>query len=312
MRIKYNILWIENEQEWLETTKDFVSGVLEDHGFYLQPTIVKSEMEIGVLLDLDSTLKKFDLILVDFQLDKGDRGSTIITNIRDHKIYTEIIFYSQDLPGIRDFLNKNFVDGVYAAKRDGDEFREKFEKVFLSTIKKAQDISTIRGLVISETSELDNKVFNIIITFFSKYPSTEQNKIRTYIFDELVGNLEEKNKALQQTLDVTPNAVLPHNSYFDAYKKARILGRIIELLNNKDLIDKKTFTKRYIPEIIEVRNELAHCVEKDIENGRTVLETKKGDKFFDDEACKSIRQNIREHLGHLTAIEKFVQEASFT
>lgn len=310
MRIKYNILWIENEQTWLETAVKFVLQLLDENGFDFTPTHVKTKEEVTVLLETDPSLKSYDLILVDFQLDKGERGDVIIENIREHKIYTEIVFYSQDLPGIRKILSEKFIDGVYVTHRNGAEFRDKVEKVFLSTVKKIQDISAIRGLVMSETSELDNKVFNIISSFFSKFPNDSQNEIRGYIFQELIGNLAEKGKILQGLLDNTANHSLVHNGYFDAYKKARILGRIIECINNKDLIDKKTFVVRYIAEIIDVRNELAHCVEK-IVGSDTVLQTKKGDKFFDEAGCKKIRQNIREHLGHLDAIEGFIKEISF-
>lgn len=311
MRITYNILWIENEIDWLETAKDFVKSVLDDNGFCLQGTFAKSEQEISELLQADKTLQKYDLILVDFQLDKGDRGSAIISNIREHKIYTEIIFYSQDLPGIRNFLSRNFVDGVYAANRDGEEFREKFEKVFLSTIKKTQDISSIRGLVMSETSELDNKVFNIITTFFSKFPHDQQLLVRDYIFKDLVGDLESKSRKLHNHFKASNNTDLISHGYFDAYKKIRILGRVLEILKNITLIDKKDFSSRYIAEIIEVRNELAHCIEIIKENQNIVLQTKNGDKIFDDEICKAIRINIREHLDNLNAIENAIQKISF-
>jgi len=310
MRIKYNILWIENEERWLDTAKKFVSRLLDDHGFEFNPKHLKTKEEIDQLLETDPTLKKYDLILVDFQLDKGERGDLIIQDIRDHKIYTEVIFYSQDQPGIKKILDDKFIDGVYISHRDGAQFREKVEKVFLSTVKKAQDISAIRGLVISETSILDDKIYSIISQFFSKFPNEEQTTVRSYIFEDLVGNLEEKGKALQTALYTLPNETLLLNGFFDAYKKARILGRIIQLLNNNELISKKDFNKRYIEEIIDVRNELAHCIEQENENG-SCLVTKKGDKSFDDDACKLIRKNIREHLSHLEKIESHIQKMAF-
>lgn len=310
MRIKYNVLWIENELDWLMTAKDFVIELLEDNGFELQPTIINSEKDVYEILKTDPTLKRFDLILVDFQLDKGDRGSTIITSIRDHKIYTEIIFYSQDLPGIREFLNKNFIDGVFTAKRDGDEFREKFEKVFLSTIKKAQDISTIRGMVLSETSELDNKIYQIIILYFNLFPANKQEDLRNYILKEFVGNLEKNASKLVIQLNKLNNLDLTNHRYFDAYKKVRILGQIIEILNHDELGLKDDFTSAYISQIIEIRNELAHCIEKETDT-EIVLQTKNGDKTFDDASCKEIRNNIKKHFQYLVSLESHVANKKF-
>ncbi len=89
----------------------------------------------------------------------------------------------------------------------------------------------------------------------------------------------------------------------------RILGRIIEVLNNKALVDKKTFTKKYKEEIIEVRNELAHCVEREDE-GKKVLVTKDGKKVYDDDLCKTIRKNIIDNSAILDAIEEYIQKVT--
>lgn len=310
MRIKYYILWIENEKDWYDTTKDFVTDVLEENQFELVTEVYSSENEISELIKNEAFLQKFDLILVDFQLDKGDRGSNIIENIRSHRVFTEIIFYSQDLPSIRTFLADNFIDGVYIANRDGGEFREKFEKVFLSTVKKTQSISAVRGLVISETSILDDKVYNIIVEFFSKFPEEQKEKIRTYIFEDLIGDLEEKGRNQQEYLTTLPNETLILNSYFDAYKKARVLGRIIQLLNNNELLSKKEFNTKYVEEIINVRNELAHCIEQDGEEG-SCLVTKKGGKTYNDAECKLVRRNIRAHFKHLEDIENHIAVLEF-
>lgn len=254
-------------------------------------------------------MENYDLILVDFQLDRGERGNDIIENIRHHRIYTEIIFYSQDLPGIRDVLNQHFIDGVYIASRNGEDFRDKFEKVFLSTVKKAQDISTIRGLVISEASELDEKVLSLILAFFAKYPQKDKATIRDYVFQDIVGDIEEKGRETLAHLTILEDDKLVVHGYFDAFKKMRILGRIIEVLNNKALVDKKTFTKKYKEEIIEVRNELAHCVEREDE-GKKVLVTKDGKKVYDDDLCKTIRKNIIDNSAILDAIEEYIQKVT--
>lgn len=310
MRIKYNILWIENEQTWLKPALKFVRELLNENGFDFCPTHLKKEDEVRALLEADSTLKRFDLILVDYQLDRGERGDTIIKSIRDHKIFTEIIFYSQDLPGIRKILMDNFIDGVYIADRKGEQFREKVEKVLLSTIKKTQDISTVRGLVMSETSDLDYKVFNIINIFFSRFPNPEVEKIRAYIFEDIIGNLQEKAEKQEKKFHNIAMNELLNEGFFDAYKKVRILGRILILLNNKDLTDNKDFCSSYLQDIICTRNELAHCIEKD-GTGGLVLVTKKGEKPFTDEICKGIRHNIRQHLKNLSAIENYVKDVEF-
>ncbi|MDB5088369.1 MAG: hypothetical protein JWR09_2363 [Mucilaginibacter sp.] len=303
MRIKYNILWVENETDWLEPTLEFVKETIESYGFKLIHKHVTSENEIEELLKEEEAFKDYDLILVDFQLDKGDRGNRIIEKIRDHQVFTEVIFYSQDLAGIRKAVSENFLDGVYCASRNREDFEGKFEKVFATTIKKIQDISSVRGLVISEACDLDNKVSLLIEAFFIKYTESDQSKIRNYIIKDLVGDQVEKGKKLMEKLNSLSNEDLLHHKFFDAYKKMRILGRIIELLDNKNLLDKDTFNLRYNKEIIEVRNQLAHCVEKE-KNGKKVLVTFTGDiKFFDDNEFNDMRKNLVDHQNNLLAIE---------
>ena len=51
------------------------------------------------------------------------------------------------------------------------------------------------------------------------------------------------------------------------------------------------FFEDYKAEIVEIRNELAHCASK-TEDGKEILITRKGDKTFNDEDIKGIRKNI--------------------
>lgn len=51
------------------------------------------------------------------------------------------------------------------------------------------------------------------------------------------------------------------------------------------------FFEDYRAEIVEIRNQLAHCVSKE-KDGKEILITRKGDKTFTDEDIKEIRKNI--------------------
>jgi len=55
--------------------------------------------------------------------------------------------------------------------------------------------------------------------------------------------------------------------------------------------NRANFFEDYMAEIVEIRNQLAHCVSKVME-GKEVLITKKGDKTFNDGDIKEIRKNI--------------------
>lgn len=303
MRISYNILWIENEKEWLEPSLEFVKDVIEENGFELKYLEKSSEAEIEYLLKENEPLKKFDLILVDFQLDGGDRGNKIIENIRSHNIYTDVIFYSQDSEGVRQAIKDHWLDGIYCSSRNRDDFQDKFEKVFKTTIKKIQDISAMRGLVLSETSQLDNIIEEILIDFFEKRSKEEQEILKKYIIKDCLIKSHKGNTVKIDALNEDiKNSELVNHRLFDAHKKMRSAGKILEIIKNDSIIDKQTFIKEYKEEVIDMRNDLAHANEGEDE-GKKVLKTIKGDKEFDEKECISVRNNLIKHFDYLSSIK---------
>lgn len=306
MRLAYNILWIENEQEWLDPNLEFATEIVEENGFELKCELKSSEDEIAEMLEHIEPFKDFDLILVDFQLDRGERGNDIIKNIREHRIYTEVLFYSQDGEGVRQAIKDNWLDGIYCSRRDKDEFQDKFEKVFKTTVKKIQRISTMRGLVLSETSQLDNIIEEILVDFFAKRNEGEQAKLKKYIIcDCLISSHKSNAKKIEALSENIDNLELVNHRLFDAYKKMRAAGKIIEIIKDSKIIDKDSFTKEYNEEVIQMRNDLAHANEGE-DNGKKVLKTINGNKEFDEKECITIRNNLKKHFDYLTSIKKAI------
>lgn len=69
------------------------------------------------------------------------------------------------------------MEGVYFSGRDKDAFLEKLHKVILSTINKVQDLNNLRGLVMSEVSELDAMMENIIHRYFVDNDNNDKTQI---------------------------------------------------------------------------------------------------------------------------------------
>lgn len=302
MKLQYSILWIENESEWLEPALEYVKDIIEENGFELISTLKSTEAEVTDLLSDEAPFKNFDLILVDFQLDRGDRGSNIIHNIRDHNIYTDVIFYSQDTDGVRQAIREHLLEGVYSTSRNRADFEDKFEKVFLTTIKKVQHISSMRGLVLSETSQLDVLLLDIISKFFKYRGSDEADTLRKYIHKDLIltSTKDAFKKAESIKEDVQYEELLKHRS-FDSYKKMRTVGRIIENLKNRNLVSKDLFLREFTEEVIEMRNDLAH-VKEEFVDGKSVLNCVSKIRVFDDNECVSVRKNIKKHYQQLKSV----------
>ncbi len=302
MKLQYSILWIENETGWLEPALEFVKEIIEDNGFELVSTLKSTEAQIVELLGDEQPFKNYDLILVDFQLDRGDRGSNIIHNIREHKIFTDVIFYSQDMDGVRQAVRDHFLEGVYCSSRNRADFEDKFEKVFLTTIKKIQHISSMRGLVLSETSQLDVLLIDIISKFLQNREGEDANQLKKYIRKDLIldSAKDQLNKAEKIPENITHEDLLRHR-LFDSYKKMRTVAKIIEKLNNATLPSKDLFLREFTEEVIDTRNDLAHVKEELVE-GRSVLQCVKKVRVFDDTECIAMRNNLKKHFQHLNSI----------
>ena len=301
MQLNYKILWVENEATWLEEAIEFVKDTVEESGFKFQCEAKSTVAEIRELLIAPEPFKDFDLILMDFQLENGERGNDIIQQIRDHNIFTEVLFYSQDKESILQVLRDNWIDGIYCASRNRNEFEDKFEKVFLTTIKKVEQISSLRGLVLTETSSLDYKIEQILKTFFDRRPEEERNNLRAYIISSILSSTRSSHANAGNIEATIGYHELVDHRLFDADKKRRATGRILDFLNDEELIAKETFLAEYKSDVIDKRNELAHCIEL-VNDGVTCLRTKGGDLTYDQDACKEMRINLKKHYVNLDSI----------
>ncbi len=211
MKLKYYTLWIENEPAWLDSTIEYVAEIVAEHGFVMYSDKCLSSAEFYEKVDKNPYfLNKFDLILTDFDLGYGDRGNVLIDSIRSNKInlFTDIIFYGQDQEAINSVLNTHFIEGVYKAPREIGIFSQKFEKVFESTIKKVQDISMMRGLVISEASEMSIRMLKLIQFYFSKTHEKKSKELRDYIFEEIIDAHVKNTSKLKAKFEPLENSQL--------------------------------------------------------------------------------------------------------
>ena len=74
----------------------------------------------------------------------------------------------------------------------------------------------------------------------------------------------------------------------------------------KDLYtsSRANFYEDYKAEIIDIRNELAHCADR-IEGSKEILITRKGDKSFNKEDIKEVRKNILKYSALFAKLLQF-------
>jgi len=92
MRISYSILWFDDDQDYLDSLDlEELNEAITSWGFVPQITLVSNPDEFMQ----HAPFKAFDLVAMDYNLEEfGEHGQTFIKQIRNHDVYTEVVFYS--------------------------------------------------------------------------------------------------------------------------------------------------------------------------------------------------------------------------
>lgn len=309
MKLTYKILWIDdNIEDYIDMgIKSEFMAFLDNLGFI--PTIDTFE-EVKEAEKAISSVK-YDLILSDYNIDErlpDQQGDILIRKIRDEGIFTEVLFYSAQ-NNFEEIARRLYQDRVSFFSLVGDEgmkeFRARTYKLIQLTVSKLQELNSIRGLVMSETSELDNSVIDILATFFSS-GAKESDQLKDYIVEIIVDSASGNSRKAARLQEMPPVEIL-RQRIFDADKKARTIGKLIELRELTAEGPFSNFYENYKRDVLNTRNDLAHA-KSDIIDGIECLIVSRGvghhPEKFDQEKCVRIRKNLRKHAEVLKAIRE--------
>ncbi|OHD78937.1 MAG: hypothetical protein A2023_02985 [Sulfuricurvum sp. GWF2_44_89] len=308
MTLKYNILWIDDQPESVEAKRAQIKEYIEEEkGFdcHIEPIISYNEYmrDYGA-----EAINTYDLLIVDFTLDDVEdpdnhSGFDIIKDIRDNKIYTEIIFYSSHYENLRQKIQEQYIEGIFSSARD--ELSHKVQDIIDVIIKKVQDVNNLRGLIMAEVAELDIKKEQIIQSASKKITNKELEKYTlNKIKSSSKSNHTKAEKHLVEVNSVSFDSLFAQIGFVDSNKKAMTIGEALEKLKITTPVSKQTFTQPYIDNILSKRNLFAHVkVSKGVDasgNPCAVI----GDIPFTEDKCIEIRKEIRAYKKILDEIEK--------
>lgn len=332
MNLKYNILWFEDDPKIV--TEDIgpeIKLFLEDLGFEYN-CIHKEE---GKDIDLITNEKKFDLIITDLNLEEKKLGKNIIDRIREMKIFTEVLLYSASAEEIMEVIDGNdkLVERV-SFSVGIKNLSEKIQKIIELTIKKVQDVTNMRGLVIAAAIDLEIEMEEIIKTFFKINGNPDIDKKRTEILKDIHDNklkldtdyIEKIKKMDHSNIDLLlEEGVLTASNIYDALMSAikiydREYSQQLNGLKDKaqvlDINNKRENVKSlreglndFNKNIINLRNTLAHVKEELNTDGLPFLQNVKvgGEKIvFNNDKYIEIRKNFIQYSKTLAEIKSLV------
>ncbi|MFT3823999.1 MAG: hypothetical protein QM731_08760 [Chitinophagaceae bacterium] len=302
MKLNYYILWVEDDTSWFDTTAELLSDTIKDYGFH--PKIERKKSLDEVVEELVSNgLKKYDIFLIDFKLRNSKDGDSIIDFLRDKNIYTDIIFYSSDKQSITDSIKEHLFEGVYHSDRR--EIESKFEKVFHTTIKKIEEINSMRGLIVGETSDLDSMIedgLQICITsdLISSFDTND------FIENNILKSNSDRDAALKLKYEDEGTVGVLH--LMDSIKKWKLLRGILKKNTSLHAYVSEflKLNKAYQSEVIEIRNKFAHAKVLTNDEGKEFLKAQSGkDNYeFDEAKFKQIRLDLKKHR---ESLEKLIE-----
>ncbi|MFY8069330.1 MAG: hypothetical protein ACOVMG_04470 [Flavobacterium sp.] len=293
MKLNYYLLWVEDDDSWFKDTSELFEMTINEYGFN---SIIERKKTLSEVKEeiAKNNLKKFDVFLIDFNLKDSESGDNVIELLRGKEIYTDIVFYSSDKVSIIESVKEHQFEGVYHSDRR--EIQDKFEKVFKTTIKKIEEINSMRGLIVGETSELDALIEEHLL-LFTQSPFIDNFDCDKFVKNEIFENAEKRNQKLKEIYD--ESGIKAVFKSFDAIKKWKLLRAILK--NNLDKNDYISefieINKSYNIEVIDIRNKFAHAQVITLENGSEVLKSQfDNDHYvFNEESFKKIREDLLTH-----------------
>ncbi len=308
MKLNYKILWIDDQiEDYIEMgIKSELETYIDTLGFI--PTV--ECFENGNVAEQSIKTIKYDLILSDYNIEgANEQGDILIQKIRDGGVFTEVLFYSAQ-PDFDTIAKNLYRDRVSFYSLIGDEsfkgFREKAYKLIDDTVSKLQELNNIRGLVMSETSELDNSVEEIIFSFLSK-GNENSGKLKAYIVDSIISSATSNLKNAEKFGELDDTEIVK-SRLFDADKKSRTVNKILEILKVEDN-QFNHFYQNYKTDVLDTRNDLAHAKSDTIDGIEYLIISRKDGEHpikFNQEHCVQIRRNLRKHSELLKSIREII------
>jgi CheY-like chemotaxis protein len=222
MNIEYNILWLDDqinefvEGEWVNKIENY----LENEGFI--PKIITTSKYDEFTQKLDDS---FDLILTDFHM-TSKNGNEVVNEIREKSILTEILFYTAQ----GDLTEIGKIDRVSFVETNGNHHEQVIQetiKLIGLTIKKFQHIVSMRGMIMHETSTLDNSTADILAKYIDS-GKANYDQITDSICEKMSTQLQKKQEIVKKVKqNHNLKKLMKDNFLFSADYKIDALKKIL-------------------------------------------------------------------------------------
>lgn len=262
---EYKVAWIDDQPNSAAGFHQRLSNFVARYGFQLEVKWISRENDLSAFLNSLDGNSDYDLILVDWKLGAvvkaGNSGATVARDIRFKNPPSYVVFYSSETrPKLMGLIAGESIDGVYCVNRE--HFVAETIDVIRASIRRFQDVETMRGVFLSAVASFDSIVKESLLKGFEELPDLMQRKI----VDGLFGRLEKYHtERLDEIQKVDKSLAFPKMLGKLKAGSSQELSCLIDLLslacpsvNYQTSLERlKAYQKDFLPG----RNDLAHVEE---------------------------------------------------
>ena len=263
MNTTYKILWIDDSEDFYESTEELIMDVVNDNNMLptIQYYVHYEEFKKDELDKFDEVVfNQYDQIVIDYAL-SGITGDQIIRELRARNIYTDVVFYSSEFEKMHEEMKgTDQLDGVFFADRN--DLTTVVDRVIKKNLRREYDIANIRGLIMDNSSEFDYICRITAVALFDLLDSDKKREIeesaRRFVgeaerqSENNFSELEKKHgstyvrKAIESVEYVMSNK--------DRYQLMAMILREFDFAQDVPA----NLVEQYDSEVIKPRNKLAH------------------------------------------------------
>lgn len=257
MRMDFNILWVENQQDLVQSQKERLERLVRREGFRLQVKFVESVDAALTSLGDDVYTDHVDLVLMDYDLGAGKKGDEGLVEVRHLIPYRDVIFYSSQANELLKMVLERGVEGVFCSTRD--DLPDRCFGVFEALIKKVVDIDHSRGIVMGTTSDIDQFVMDALVASFDRCDDNGKAEALAQVQKDLKKMRGRFEKAADEIAAVKHlSELFDHHAFYTSVDRMELLRKVLKAgapdvhkTSDATLID-------YIQTTLPRRNDLAH------------------------------------------------------
>jgi CheY-like chemotaxis protein len=313
MRLRYKILWVENELDFVESFPiERVAQHIEGEGFEFELEVRSTPQDVKRVV----SQRDYDLLLVDYNITEDEfDGADLIRKIRDNKCLTEVIFYSSaGISKLHEEASSKQLEGVFFSSRREDQLIKKIKDLFDLTVEKVLDLNNMRGIVMAGVSDLDAAMEAVI----RARHKTCSDRDKDLLCRKIVGKIRPKAKQIAELVKAFPAEQmaqlegllkqidqidpaefehLVHPRRLDSSKRVDLVAGFCDTAANLGEFKEAIQAMR---QLLKWRNALAH--QRPLPNSVGLLEFEIDPgvvEVFDGAMTKSLRTQILEHTARL-------------